>query len=78
VIPHHDFLYIVTFMIGFYGGLSSALSIVVPFIIMAAWPIIYKFFSRKRTRTNQIAVDENTISKMNNNCINMYSILIII
>ncbi len=78
VIQHHDFLYIVTFMIGFYGGLSSALSIVVPFIIMAAWPIIYKFFSRKRTRTNQIAVDENTISKMNNNCINMYSILIII
>jgi hypothetical protein len=78
VIPHHDFLYIVTFMIGFYGGLSSVLSIVVPFIIMTAWPIIYKYFSRKRTRTNQIGVDENTRSNMNNNCINIYSILIII
>jgi hypothetical protein len=68
LIQHHDFLYIVTFMIGFYGGLSSVLSIIVPFIIMTAWPIVYKVFSRRRTRANQIVVDENARS---NNCINI-------
>jgi hypothetical protein len=72
VIQQHDFLNIATFMIGFYSGLSAALSIVVPFIIMTAWPIIYKFFKRRQTRVNQAVVDGNTRSKINNNCINMY------
>ena len=78
MIQHHDFLNIVTFMIGFYGGLSSALSIIVPFIIMTVWPIIYNFLSRRRTRVNQIAVDENIRSKINNNCIIICSVLFVV
>jgi hypothetical protein len=78
VIQHHDSLNIVTFMIGFYGGLSSALQIIVPFIIMTVWPTVYKLFSRRRTHTNQIVVDRNTRSKINNNCINTYSILFVV
>jgi hypothetical protein len=60
----YDFLYIVTFMIGLFGGLSSALRIIVPLIIMTIWPVVYKFFSLKRTRVNQIVVDENMTSKI--------------
>jgi hypothetical protein len=77
VTQRYDFLHIITFMVELFGGLSSALSIIVPFIIMTAWPIVYKFVSRKRTRVNQIVVDGNTRSKINNNCINMYSMLIL-
>jgi hypothetical protein len=50
VIERYDFLHIMTLMVGLFGGLSSALTIIVPFIIMTAWPITYKFVTRKRTR----------------------------
>jgi hypothetical protein len=77
VTQRYNFLYTITFMVELFGGLSSALSIIVPFIIMTAWPIVYRFATRKRTHVNQIVVGENTTSKINNNCINMYSMLML-
>ena len=60
VSQRYDFLRIITLMFGLVGGLSSALSIIVPFIIITIWPAVYKFIIRKRTYVMQTVPTENT------------------
>lgn len=78
LIQRYDFLDIIILMVGLFGGLSSALNIIVPFIIMTAWPIVYKFSTRKRRRINQIVPSGNTNSKINNDLLHLYSMLLLL
>jgi hypothetical protein len=77
VSERYDFLHILTLMIGLFGGLSSALTIIAPFIIVTIWPIARKFVTRKRTRVIQLVGVEDIRSKFNNNCINLYSMSVL-
>ena len=50
IIKHNDLLFILTSLIGLFGGLSSVLSIIAPFIIRMIWA----FINRRRTSTTHI------------------------
>jgi hypothetical protein len=77
VSQRYDFLHILTLMIGLYGGLSSALTIIAPFIIATIWPAVTKFVTRKRTRVIQLVAVDDIRGKFNNNCINLYSMSVL-
>jgi hypothetical protein len=64
----YGFLHLVTLMIGLFGGLSSALHIITPFIIVTLWPVICKLVMRKQTHVTQVEAVENIPSILNNNC----------
>ncbi|CAF1154090.1 unnamed protein product [Adineta steineri] len=60
----HDFWFIIITLIGFFGGLSSVLRIVIPLLITKLWPIIWKFITRRRGRaatTHMVETDVNTV-----------------
>jgi hypothetical protein len=77
VSQRYDLLHILTLMIGLFGGLSSALTIIAPFIIVTMWPTARKLVTRKRKRVTQLVVVEDIRSKLNNNCINLYSMSVL-
>ena len=75
VTKQHGFLPIIIILIGFFGGLSSILRIITPFIITTLWPIIWKFITRRQTPVLQIVETEVNTGKFNSNCIHYYSLM---
>jgi hypothetical protein len=68
----YGFLRVITLMIGLFGGLSSALKIITPFIIVTLWPVICKLVMRKQTHVTQVEAVENIPSILNNSCTIVY------
>ncbi len=75
VTKQHGFLSIIIILIGFFGGLSSALRIIAPFIITTLWPIIWKFLTRRRTSVPQIVETNVNTGKFNSSCIHYCSLI---
>ena len=63
IIEYYSLLNIVVLLIGLFGGLSSALRIIAPFIINYIWPILLKLINKRRKRPRQSEQMENTTSK---------------
>ncbi|CAF1143652.1 unnamed protein product [Adineta steineri] len=61
----YDFWFIIIILIGFFGGLSLVLRIVVPLLITKLWPIIWKFTTRRQrgrvAATQIVETDVNTV-----------------
>lgn len=59
ITQNYNFWAVILLLIGFLGGLSSALKIISPILIVKVWPIILKISNRQRTGTPQINTLEN-------------------
>jgi len=70
VTESYDFLFIITILIGLFGGLNSVFKIIAPFIIMKIWPIISKFIARRQTPVTQFVENELNPGKFNSKYIN--------
>ena len=54
VTEHYDFLFILTSLIGLFGGLSSIMRNIIPFIVMRIWPKVWWFVTRRKTSVTQL------------------------
>ncbi|CAF1436722.1 unnamed protein product [Adineta ricciae] len=62
ITSRQNFLFIVTKLIGFLGGLSALLKMISPFLIKTLWPIIRKFLRKGRTSmTQNMEINTNTV-----------------
>ena len=64
ITERYGFLPISIVIFGLYGGLSLALRIIVPFIIITVWPVAYRFITQKPTCINPILVFRNPRRKL--------------
>jgi hypothetical protein len=64
ITQRHDFLFLMTSLIGLFGGLSSVLRILAPFIIKKISPIVSKCLSRRSRRVLAIQVNTGNLYKL--------------
>ncbi|CAF1251686.1 unnamed protein product [Adineta steineri] len=58
-IQHYSFWNILIILIGLFGGLTKALKIITPILILKIWPMIRKKICKRPTPTEQIVVTED-------------------